>query len=403
METRTSKRKKGKAVESSSTPIDGPQFRNAQSSKVFHEILINEEVTPSHHFDFESLKSVGIRLDEFFDFLGITKFVGSTRPIYVDCVREFYANFWTSQTDENAYVVHSSVRGKEIEINAAKLHSLFELPNDGIVCTGHFASSDDIAMIDELDDVVPLKEMDVRDFLMSKAVLEIHSDRFENNDFGLKIRLFHDAITRSLMPKVNAQSRLVNIDMEILYHVLKDEDVNFSKIVLKWLVEKGQIFHKKGYANSNRQRKSGMPFGSILTVVFENAGVDLSRLHCIPISRGCMVHEGTIRSMRYLQTRNRGWIYFAYIKDEDTLVDGSSLPRSEDRISVRGSQTERPRMRTHATPQVSSQASKGSTSSNMEMRMDRLESDMRDIKLMVQNICSHFGIPPPPPPFADVD
>ncbi|KAL6507528.1 hypothetical protein OROGR_023723 [Orobanche gracilis] len=394
MATRISKKRKGKSTKSSTNPTDAPQFRNLQASKVFHEILINEEVTPSHHFDFESLKSIGVNLDEFFDLLGITKFVSLARPIYIDCVREFYANFWTSQNDKESYVVHSFVRGKEIEIDANELSLIFGLPNDGIVCSGNFVSNDDDSLPNWYADE-PLKEMVVRDFLISEAVLEVNTDKFENNDFGLNIRLLHDAITRSLMPKVNAQTRLVNIDMQIIYHVLKDEELNFSKIVMKWLVEKGQIFHKNGYANPNRQRKSGMPFGSILTEIFEDAGVNLTGLHSMPISKGSMVHEGTIRTMKYLQTRNRGWVYFAYLKDDDTLVDGGALPRPEDRVSARGIQLERPRLRTQVAPPVPSRASRGSSSSQMDLRMDRLELEMRDIKLMVQGICKHFGIPPP--------
>ncbi|KAL6535957.1 hypothetical protein OROHE_012801 [Orobanche hederae] len=391
--SRQSKKRRG---ESTSNPPESNRFVNPQTQKIFNEILIDEEVTSSHHFDFDSLNGIGIRLDDFFDMLGINKFVSFCGPIYEELVREFYANFSTNFNADGLVVINSLVRGKPISFDASRLSELFGLQNKGFVCNGNFVSEND-SSDEELDD--NLNELVVRDHLKSHAVIDVSSNKFENNDFGLNIRLLHDAITRSLMPKVNAQQKLVNIDMEIIYHVLNDLQVNFARVVMKWFVEKGSIFHKNGYVRKDRQRKSGMPFGSVLTGIFEDAGVNFSGLHKLDISKGNMVHEGTIRTMKYVQTRNRGWIYFAYLRDGDSLADGSALPRMENRIFSRGPQAERSRLHilsSQAGPSRVNRPSSSSFSSLLEARVSALEQRVQRSETMLENLCTHFGIALPP-------
>ncbi|KAL6522324.1 hypothetical protein OROHE_016877 [Orobanche hederae] len=63
---------------------------------------------------------------------------------------------------------------------------------DGFAC---FAKS----VAEESD----LTELQVKEFLSSKAVIEITNDVFENNYFGIQIRLLLVALTKFFMPKVN--------------------------------------------------------------------------------------------------------------------------------------------------------------------------------------------------------
>ncbi|KAL6523590.1 hypothetical protein OROGR_017193 [Orobanche gracilis] len=246
---------------STSNLLETNWFVNPQARKIFNDILIEEM---------------------FFEMLGIDKFVSFSKPIFEDLVLEFYTNFSANYNYHSLVVINYIVHGKHIAFDVVK-----------------FASEND-STDEEIND--NLNELVFRDFLKTQAVVDVSLDKFENNNFGLNIRLLHDAITRSLMPKVNAQQKLVNIDMEIIYQFIIDHQVNFDRVVMKCFVEKRSIFHKKVYVRKDRQRKSGMPFGSILTGIFKDAGIDLSGLNRVEIPNGNMVHEGNIRSMKYVQT-----------------------------------------------------------------------------------------------------
>ncbi|KAL6494926.1 hypothetical protein OROGR_030845 [Orobanche gracilis] len=302
------------------------------------------------------------------------------------------------EEEDGSYIVNSRVKGKDISFDAEKLSTWFTLSNVGAVCNGNFGPTNDSEEESdaERDENEPINEVVLRDFLKTKAVIEVLSDKFENNDFGLNIRLLHDAITRCLMPKVNAQQKLVNVDLEIIYRVLNDKSVNFARLVMKWFIDKGLIFHKKGYAKADRQRKSGMPFGFILTEIFEKEGIDLSDCHGVPVSRGCFVHEGSIRAMRYVRTTNHGWIFYAYLRDGDILVDGGALPRLEDRIMSRGTLAERARARPSSSIAGSSRATRVRPSTSLEARIAKLEIKARRSEAMLESICAHFNLPIPP-------
>ncbi|KAL6588265.1 hypothetical protein OROMI_001243 [Orobanche minor] len=254
--------------------FDSSRFISSTASKVFSEILPQEHLTDCST-SISVVWNVHILVSNFFSSeIGIEKFVSCEEPIFPGLVREFYANLHIDTREQSsALALQSLVGGDEVIVSSEILDEIFGLSNDGFLCTGQ-----------SLNEETDLSERDIMEFLKSKTVIKVTDNVFENNDFGINIRLLLVALTKCIMPKVNTQHKLVEIDKNVVYHVLNDDRVNFASIVIGWIKTKSEMFRSKHYAS--RSRKAGMPFGSILTMLFRYYNIDLTCEASLPVSRG---------------------------------------------------------------------------------------------------------------------
>ncbi|KAL6585904.1 hypothetical protein OROMI_002548 [Orobanche minor] len=307
--------------------FDSNRFISSTASKVFSKILPQEQITDCYHFNFNSLLRAKIDLRKFFSSLGIDRLVETKEPIFPSFVREFYANLYIGDDEGSpSLVLKSLVNGTTVTISSEILNSIFGLSMDGFDCLGNSIS-------EELD----ISEQDVSNFLVSKVVIKVTDDVFENNDFGIHIRLLLVALTKCLMPKVNTQHKLVGVDRHVTYHALNENAIDFASIVTNWMKVKGEMFRSKNYAG--RTRKAGMPFGSVLTAIFRFHNVDLSSEPSIPVSRGHEISDSTLAAMHYVETINLGWVLFSYIREDDQVHKGTRTPTPAERITRRGPDT----------------------------------------------------------------
>ncbi|KAL6495958.1 hypothetical protein OROGR_030521 [Orobanche gracilis] len=259
-----------------------------------------------------------------FDDLSLVKFITCKESIFPNLVREFYANLHVIEKDViSSYVLGSRVGGIDIKISADLIFNLFGLSNKGYSC-----------LVESHAEETGLSDLTVSNYLNEKTVIDVLDGAFEVNDFGVQIRLMLVALTKCLMPKVNTQHKLVGIDKNIVYHVLENDQICFGAIVVHWMKAKGELFRSKNYAS--RSRKAGMPYGSILTVIFRHFNVDLTQESSVPVSRGHEISESSLRAMQYVETVNRGWVLFPYIKEDDQVPPGTRVPTEAERITERG-------------------------------------------------------------------
>ncbi|KAL6511542.1 hypothetical protein OROGR_021139 [Orobanche gracilis] len=304
--------------------FDESRFLSSTASKVFHDILPQEQITDCYFFNLESLERAHLDIMEFFDDLSLVKFITCKESIFPNLVREFYANLHVIEKDViSSYVLGSRVGGIDIKISADLIFNLFGLSNKGYSC-----------LVESHAEETGLSDLTVSNYLNEKTVIDVLDGAFEVNDFGVQIRLMLVAVTKCLMPKVNTQHKLVGIDKNIVYHVLKNDQMCFGAIVVHWMKAKGELFRSKNYAS--RSRKAGMPYGSILTVIFRHFNVDLTRESSVPVSRGHEISESSLRAMQYVETVNRGWVLFPYIKEDDQVPPGTRVPTEAERITERG-------------------------------------------------------------------
>ncbi|KAL6561059.1 hypothetical protein OROGR_003779 [Orobanche gracilis] len=353
-----SKKKVTKSYASSSKRAREPQFVEArfvssQASKVFLEILPQEQVTDCYYFNINSLERARLDVKEFFEDLS------------------FYANLHVIETDIfSSYVLGSKVGGIDIKVSAEILFELFELSNKGYTC-----------LVENHEEETGINDMVVSDYLNEKAVIDVLDGSFQVNNFGVQMRLMLVALTKCIMPKVNTQHKLVGIDKNIVYHVLENDVICFGVIVVNWMKAKSELFRSKNYAS--RSRKAGMPYGSILKVIFCHFNVDLSQETSVPVSRGHEISESSLRAMQYVETLNRGWVLFPYLKEDDQVPPGTRVPTEAERITERGAANLRELQETLVARRRKAKGKKKApikADSDLSTRMRGLEISQRELR-----------------------
>ncbi|KAL6522325.1 hypothetical protein OROHE_016878 [Orobanche hederae] len=110
--------------------------------------------------------------------------------------------------------------------------------------------------------------------------------------------------------------------------------------MIKWVLQqccmkdKGDIFHSKHYAS--RSWKSGMPFGSVLTILFHHHNVNLLEEASVAVYREHEISDSTLKAMHYVETINHGWVLFPYLKEDDEVPKGTRVSTPAERVTRRG-------------------------------------------------------------------
>ncbi|KAL6529097.1 hypothetical protein OROHE_014841 [Orobanche hederae] len=375
------KQYKSSAKRARESDFDSTRFISSIASKVFSEILPQENLTDSYYFNFGSLERAHLGIQKLFSEIGIDKFVSCKEPIFPGLVREFYANLHVVSEDSSSLSLRSIVGGDEVIVSSEILSDVFALSNDGFSCTGP-------TLTEETD----LSERDIVEFLKSKTVIEVTDNVFENNDFGIDIRLLLVAFTKCIMPKVNTQHKLVEIDRNVVYHVLNDDRVDFASIVIGWMKTKSEMFRSKHYAS--RSRKAGMSYGSILTMLFRHHNIDMSSEPSLPVSRGHEICETSLKAMHYVETLNRGWILYSYLQDEDRLPSDTRMPTPAERVTRRGPETlqefvdtarvRRPKGKSKVIPSNKTKKDLNARIRGLETTQNEMRQDIQSLRTDVQ-------------------
>ncbi|KAL6515781.1 hypothetical protein OROHE_018315 [Orobanche hederae] len=357
--------------------FDSTRFISSTASKVFSEILPQENLTDCYYFNFGSLERAHLGIQKFFSDIGIDKFVSCKEPIFPGLVREFYANLHVDTSEQSASLaLRSKVGGDEVIVSSEILDEVFGLSNDGFSCTGQ-----------TLNEETDLSEREIMEFLKSKTVIEVTDAVFENNDFGINIRLLLVAFTKCIMPKVNTQHKLVEVDRNVVYHVLNKDRVDFASIVIGWMKTKSEMFRSKHYAS--RSRKAGMPFGSILTMIFRYHNIDLTSEPSLPVSRGHEICDTSLKAMHYVETLNRGWILYSYLQDDDRLPHEMRMPTPAERITRRGPETLQEFVdaaRAHRPKGKSKMNIPNTTKKDFDARIRSLETTQNEMRQDIQSL-----------------
>ncbi|KAL6551910.1 hypothetical protein OROGR_008064 [Orobanche gracilis] len=362
--------------------FDVSRFIPVAAYKVYSEILPQEQLTDCYYFNFASLDRVKVHIREFFSAPGIEKFVSCQEPIFPDLVRQFYANLFVDDSGTSpSLVLGSRVGGTPIKLSSELLFELFGLSLDGFSCSGR-----------STDEETDLSDRDIARFLDSKTVIDITDDVLENNDFGITVRLLLVALTKCLMPKVNTQHKLVGVDKLVTYHFVNEDEVDFASIVTGWMKSKGEMFRTKHYAS--RSRKAGLPYGSVLTVIFRHFNVDFTGETSIPISRGHEICDTTLKAMNYVETKNRGRVLFQYLREDDQVEKGTRVPTPAERVTRRGPETIRelqtgsfvrhPKTKRKVTVDEEEENDLGTRMRSLETNQIEIRDDVRVLRTDVQ-------------------
>ncbi|KAL6543442.1 hypothetical protein OROHE_010064 [Orobanche hederae] len=240
--TKSAMKKQYKSTKNPQTEeLDISRFHSSDCEELYYQIVPQEHVMYCYYFNFASLDRVGLKIRDFLVKLGISKFVEMKGLIYPNWMREFYANLHVG--------THSS----------SKSSVVFSL-----------------VLLDNEDDS-RVSDIDIGEFLSSKAVIDITDDVFENNDFGVEIRMILVALTWCLMLKIKTQHKLVRCGV----------------------IFKNQILRKLKHENIISMMDS---FESLQEFCVGELFEILEDDTCLPEEQVQAISKQLVRALRYLQS-----------------------------------------------------------------------------------------------------
>ena len=253
---------------------DESRFLNKARENFYTKVIKHENLIESLFFDFPSLREVDIDLAPRFRELGFARFVSTPYNVYEELVKEFYSNFSHKVNEFGELEIESAVSGISLKFSETEMHQWFELHPTGYKVLGNFVyDSDDFDEHTQDPNMSGNKDRN-KNYALTFLRERARGGQLEYNAYGLEFRMIHSALTRGITPKVHTQVLLRGMDQEMLYHFLRGNEVNLCHVVLYYMVSKFDLLSKDDYSSADRERHAGLPFGSILTHIFERHGVD---------------------------------------------------------------------------------------------------------------------------------
>lgn len=114
---------------------------------------------------------------------------------------------------------------------------------------------------------------------------------------------------------------LTRQELEVLYNFLLDHKVVFISIFVKNMAQRAYNMQKGDYGNSSKDRKEGLPYGSLLTHIFWHFGVDFSRCESVKVKPTQFTRKEILKTTKIYMTKIREYFFLPYIRDEDEMDD----------------------------------------------------------------------------------
>ncbi|GAV86748.1 hypothetical protein CFOL_v3_30174 [Cephalotus follicularis] len=178
--------------------------------------------------------------------LNLIPLVQISDPFYIKLVKEFYSNLRIASNHNEEFAITSSVKGERIYLNARILASILHIPHTGIYVFEHKKWS-------EVEGFHPSHFLSI----LYPNDQNVHPNMaLTTNRLSVDHRLLHHLIVHQILPTGGGYPKLSRIQVFLMWCILSRIEFCFPLLMLKTMV---RAFH---------QKKSVLPFGSILTKIF---------------------------------------------------------------------------------------------------------------------------------------
>ncbi|CAL1369463.1 unnamed protein product [Linum trigynum] len=215
------------------------------------------------------------------------KVISLNVPYYPKMVQYFYNNIvYEKNANGSIHAFKSYVNGVAMRISKKVLAQVLEAPNEGkrINSYGawnetHFTRAKQIQTVCGLDE-----EEDAQG-----------RNRLSSNHLTVQARFLHHMLFYNILPKGGHRETVTYFDMELLTHLLLNEKVNLPYLIFNHMLTTAE--------SSNRN----LPYGMILTVLFEHFNVNLSEEVGLRISRQEFYTVSSLKKMGF-ELRNGEYV-----------------------------------------------------------------------------------------------
>ncbi|GAV91240.1 hypothetical protein CFOL_v3_34639 [Cephalotus follicularis] len=178
--------------------------------------------------------------------LNLIHLVQISDPFYIKLVKEFYSNLRMVSSQNEEFAISSSVKGQRIYLDARILASILHISHTGLYVFEH-------KKWPEVEGFHPNQILSI----LYPNDHKVHPNMaLTTNRLSVDHRLLHHLIVHQILPTGGGYAKLSRMQVFLMWCILSKIEFCFPLLMLKTMVR------------AFSQKKSVLPFGSILTKVF---------------------------------------------------------------------------------------------------------------------------------------
>ncbi|GAV77039.1 hypothetical protein CFOL_v3_20511 [Cephalotus follicularis] len=220
------------------------------------------------------------------DDLHLLPLVQISDPFYIKLVKEFYSNLKMVSAQNEEFAISSSVKGQRIYLDARILASILHIPHTGLYVFEH-------KKWPEVEGFHPNQILSI----LYPNDPNVHPNMaLTINRLSVDHRLLHHLIVHQILPTGGGYAKLSRMQVFLMWCILSKIEFCFPLLMLKTMVR------------AFSQKKSILPFGSILTKVFLHCHIRLEGEIATKLKKEDTYNKSTLNRMGWKKQQGI-WIY----------------------------------------------------------------------------------------------
>ncbi|GAV79905.1 hypothetical protein CFOL_v3_23367 [Cephalotus follicularis] len=207
--------------------------------------------------------------------LNLIPLVQISDPFYIKLVKEFYSNLRMVSNHNEEFALSSSVNGERIYLNARILASILHIPHTGLYVFEH-------KKWPEVEGFHPNQILSI----LYPNDPNVHPNMaLTTNRLSVDHRLLHHLIVHQILPTGGGYAKFSRMQVFLMWCILSKIEFCFPLFMLKTMVR------------AFSQKKSVLPFGSILTKVFQHFHIRLEGEVATKLKKEDTYNKSTLNRM----------------------------------------------------------------------------------------------------------
>ncbi|GAV61638.1 hypothetical protein CFOL_v3_05165 [Cephalotus follicularis] len=220
------------------------------------------------------------------DDLHLLPLVQISNPFYIKLVKDFYSNLKMVSDQNQEFAVTSVVKGQRMYLDARILASILHIPHTGIFVFEH-------KKWPEVEGFHPNQILSI----LYPNDPNIHPNMaLTTNRLSVDHRLLHHLIVHQILPTGGGYAKLSRIQVFIMWCILSKIEFCFPLLILKTMVR------------AFSQKKSVLPYGSLLTLVFLHYHIPLDGEISTKLKKEDTYNKSTLNRMGWKKEQGI-WTY----------------------------------------------------------------------------------------------
>ncbi|GAV86656.1 hypothetical protein CFOL_v3_30083 [Cephalotus follicularis] len=209
-----------------------------------------------------------------------------SNPFYIKLVKDFYSNLKMVSDQNQEFGVTSVVEGQRIYLDARILASILHIPHTGIYVFEH----------KKWPEVEGFHPNHILSILYPNDPNVHQNMSLTTNRLSVDHRLLHHLIVHQILPTGGGYTKLSRMQVFIMWCILSKIEFCFPLLILKTMVR------------AFSQKKSVLPYGSLLTLVFLHYHIPLEGEISTKLKKEDTYNKSTLNRMGWKKQQDI-WTY----------------------------------------------------------------------------------------------